>query len=290
MRGNGSSWVRRAIVSGTPTMCYDSASGGVSPHTPRPASEGGVHCASVSRDRGVSTGGRVRRASVGRAQQPQQGVHRAIACRVRGAGPSRGAQRQRQRRSPAPAVTATPAPVAEYIAVPHVAPAAAVCTAPASMVEASRRNQRRCGVTLSDCCCGSRDVAASHSQTAVAAAGTLRRHTFRLLLRQQGRCGVTLSDCCCGSRDVAASHSQTAVAAAETLRRHTFRLLLRQQRSCGVTLRLLLRQQRRCGVTLAGCCCGSSDVAASGISAEAAVEPASVESGSADSTVVPESS
>ena len=25
----------------------------------------------------------------------------------------------------------------------------------------------RCGVTLADCCCGSRDVAASHSQTAV---------------------------------------------------------------------------------------------------------------------------
>ena len=47
--------------------------------------------------------------------------------------------------------------------------------------------QRRCGVTLSDCCCGSRDVAASHSQTAVAAAETLRRHTLRLLLRQQGR-------------------------------------------------------------------------------------------------------
>ena len=62
-----------------------------------------------------------------------------------------------------------------------------------------------------------RDVAASHLKTAVAAAGTLRRHIRRLLLRQQGRCGVTLSDCCCGSRDVAASHSQTAVAAAENL-------------------------------------------------------------------------
>ena len=48
---------------------------------------------------------------------------------------------------------------------------------------------------------GSRDVAASHSQTAVAAAETLRRHTLRLLLRQQRRCGVTLLDCCCGSRD-----------------------------------------------------------------------------------------
>ena len=83
------------------------------------------------------------------------------------------------------------------------------------------RQQRRCGVTLSDCCCGSRDVAASHSQTAVAAAETLRRHTRTLLLRQQRRCGVTLSICCCGSRDVAASHSQTAVAAAKTLQRHT---------------------------------------------------------------------
>ena len=40
----------------------------------------------------------------------------------------------------------------------------------------------RCGVTLADCCCGSRDVAASHSH--------------ELLLRQQGRCGVTFSDCC----------------------------------------------------------------------------------------------
>ena len=39
----------------------------------------------------------------------------------------------------------------------------------------------RCGVTLADCCCGSRDVAASHSQTAVAAAGTLRRHILKLL-------------------------------------------------------------------------------------------------------------
>ena len=58
------------------------------------------------------------------------------------------------------------------------------------------------------------DVAASHSQTAVAAAETLRRHIRRLLLRQQRRCGVTLSHCCCGSRDVAASHSQTTVAAA----------------------------------------------------------------------------
>ena len=35
------------------------------------------------------------------------------------------------------------------------------------------RQQGRCGVTLSDCCCGSRDVAASHSHTVVASAGTL---------------------------------------------------------------------------------------------------------------------
>ena len=69
------------------------------------------------------------------------------------------------------------------------------------------RQQRRCGVTFSDCCCGSRDVAASHSHI-----------------------------CCCGSIDVAASHSQSAVAAAETLRRPTRRLLLRQQRPCSVTL------------------------------------------------------
>ena len=82
----------------------------------------------------------------------------------------------------------------------------------------------------------SKDVAASHLHTAVAAAKTLRRHTLRLLLRQQRRCGVTLAHCCCGSRDVAASHSQSAVAAAETLRRRTRRLLLRQQRPCSVTL------------------------------------------------------
>ena len=94
------------------------------------------------------------------------------------------------------------------------------------------KQEGRCGVTLEDCCCGSRDVAASHSQTAVAAAETLRRHTLRLLLRQQGRCGVTLSDCCCGSRDVAASHSHTAVAAAEMLRRHSGKLLLRQRGRC----------------------------------------------------------
>ena len=62
-----------------------------------------------------------------------------------------------------------------------------------------------------------RDVPASHSQIAVAAAGTLRRHTLRLLLRQQGRCGVTFAHCCCGSRDVEASFWQTAVASAGTL-------------------------------------------------------------------------
>ena len=90
-----------------------------------------------------------------------------------------------------------------------------------------------------------RDAAASRFQTAVAAAETLRRHTRTLLLRQQRRCGVALADCCRGSRDVAASHSQTAVAAAETFQRRT--------------LTLLLRQLRR---------------AASGITAETAVEPA----------------
>ena len=50
------------------------------------------------------------------------------------------------------------------------------------------RQQGRCGVTLSDCCCGSRDVAA-----------------------------VTFAHCCCGSRDVEASFWQTAVASAGTL-------------------------------------------------------------------------
>ena len=114
--------------------------------------------------------------------------------------------------------------------------------------------QRRRSVTLADCCCGSRDVAASHSQTAVAAAETLQRHTRRLLLRQLRRCGVTLADCCCGSGDVAASHSQTAVAAAEMLRRHT--------------RRLLLRQQRRCSVTLADRCCGSQTRSSSCLAAE----------------------
>ena len=71
---------------------------------------------------------------------------------------------------------------------------------------------RRCGVTLSR-----QHVAASHSQIAVAAARTLRRHTHRLLLRQQGRCSVTLAHCCCGSRDIDASSWQTAVASAGTL-------------------------------------------------------------------------
>ena len=60
------------------------------------------------------------------------------------------------------------------------------------------KQEGRCGVTLEDCCCGSRDVAASNSQTAVAAAETLRRPFGILLLRQQRRCGVTLEDCCCG--------------------------------------------------------------------------------------------
>ena len=40
------------------------------------------------------------------------------------------------------------------------------------------RQQGRCGVTLEDCCCGSRDVAASHSQTAVAAAETFQLPEF----------------------------------------------------------------------------------------------------------------
>ena len=66
------------------------------------------------------------------------------------------------------------------------------------------RQQRRCGVTLSDCCCGSRDVAASHSHTAVAAAETLRRHSGKLLLRQQGRCQWwLLRISSCGDRSAA---------------------------------------------------------------------------------------
>ena len=71
----------------------------------------------------------------------------------------------------------------------------------------------RCGIK-SDCCCGSKDVAASHSHTVVAATETLQHHICILLLRQQRRCSVTFAHCCCGSRDVAASNSQTAVAAA----------------------------------------------------------------------------
>ena len=137
---------------------------------------------------------------------------------------------------------------------------------------------RRCGVTPSNCCCGSRDVAASHSQTAIAAAETLRRHTRRLLLRQQRRCGVTFAHCCCGSRDVAASHSQTAVAAAETLRRRAQRSLSGSKNVAAshsqvaivaaVALKrhvrgLRMRQQRCCGVTLGDLCSGSRDVAAS---------------------------
>ena len=66
------------------------------------------------------------------------------------------------------------------------------------------RQQGRCGVTLSDCCCGSRDVAASHSHTAVAAAETLRRHSGKLLLRQQGRCQWwLLLTSSCGDRSAA---------------------------------------------------------------------------------------
>ena len=66
------------------------------------------------------------------------------------------------------------------------------------------RQQGRCGVTLSDCCCGSRDVAASHSHTAVAAAETLRRHSGKLLLRQQGRCQWwLLRISSCGDRSAA---------------------------------------------------------------------------------------
>ena len=150
------------------------------------------------------------------------------------------------------------------------------------------RQQRRCGVALADCCCGSRDVAASHSETCVLAAETLRRHTRKPLLRQQRRSSVAFADrCCssrnvaashsetsvlaaetlrrpfahcwCGSRDVAASHSQTAVAAAETLQRH-FR-------------RPLLRQHRRYGVTLDDCCCGSRDVVESEVSTLSEEEP-----------------
>ena len=116
--------------------------------------------------------------------------------------------------------------------------------------------QRRCGVTFAHCCCGSRDVAASHSQTAVAAAEALRRHIRRLLLRQQRRCGVTFAHCCCGSRDVAASHSQTAVAAAETLRRHTRRLLLRQQIRCiAVAPALVVTQLSACDGVHHTCSC-----------------------------------
>ena len=66
------------------------------------------------------------------------------------------------------------------------------------------RQQGRCGVTLSDCCCGSRDVAASHSHTAVAAAEMLRRHSGKLLLRQQGRCQWWLHRISsCGDRSAA---------------------------------------------------------------------------------------
>ena len=66
------------------------------------------------------------------------------------------------------------------------------------------RQQGRCGVTLSDCCCSSRDVAASHSHTAVAAAEMLWRHSGKLLLRQQGRCQWWLHRISsCGARSAA---------------------------------------------------------------------------------------
>ena len=128
--------------------------------------------------------------------------------------------------SPASAVIGSSAPEVEYVALaPAVRSNHAMCTPRHYLSRSWRRPQ-----PVADCCCGSRDVAASLSQTAVGAVGTLRRHTPRLLLRQHRRCGV---------------NSQTAVAAAETLRRHTLRLLLRQQ-TRRHTRRLLLRQQRRC--------------------------------------------
>ena len=84
--------------------------------------------------------------------------------------------------------------------------------------------------------CGSKDVAASHSQAAVAAAETLRRRTHTLRLRQQRRCGVT-------PRRLLLRQQRRCL-------RHTLRLLLRQHRLRRQTRRLLLRQQRRCGVEL----------------------------------------
>ena len=135
--------------------------------------------------------------------------------------------------SPASAVIGSSAPEVEYVAlapaVPYVRSNHAMCTPRHCLSRSWRRPQ-----PVADCCCGSRDVAASHSQTAVEAVG---------------RCGVILPDCCCGSRDVAAS---------------TRRLLLRQQRRCGVTLSDCCCGSRH-GVTLADCCCGSRDVAASRI-------------------------
>ena len=86
------------------------------------------------------------------------------------------------------------------------------------------------------CCCGSRDVAASHSVTSVLTAETLRRHTLadcccgsrdvaasrsEIFVRQQGRCGVALAGCYCGSSGVEASRSRAMVAAAKMLWRHT---------------------------------------------------------------------
>ena len=162
-----------------------------------------VHFSSFSRDRGVSTGGRVRRASVSCAQQPRHVYTAPLPAAF--VAP----QRQRQRRSPAPALTGTPASTWRQLRP---------C--------AQRRHQwRRHRAETSD-------VAASNSQTTVAAAVTLRRHIRILLLRQQGRCGVTFAYCCCGSKDVAASHSQTAVAAAETLQLPEFSAEQRWNQCC----------------------------------------------------------
>ena len=79
---------------------------------------------------------------------------------------------------------------------------------------------------------------ASHSQTAVAAAGTLRRHTLRLLLRQQGRCGVTFARCCCGSRDVEASFWQTTVASAGSCQWWLLRISSCGDRSAALAMKL----------------------------------------------------
>ena len=67
------------------------------------------------------------------------------------------------------AVTAASAPVLKHGA-PTVNAARASETSRRHTRRLLLRQQRRCGVTLADCCCGSKDVAASHSQIAVAAA------------------------------------------------------------------------------------------------------------------------